>query len=144
MRPSWDDYFLDIARIVATRHTCPVAAVGAVFVDENKSILVTGYNGSPRGMKHCDKCDGRVMGEQSGVCLAVHAESNGIYNATFNGVSLRNSTLYSTNFPCPRCAQAIVSVGTKRVVYNIEYPDRSAVEYLREAGIETCEKIIQI
>ena len=143
--PDWDSYFLDIAKIVAKRHTCPAAAVGAVFVDsETKSILTTGYNGSPRGMKHCDRCDGRKIGERSSVCLAVHAETNAIYNATFNGVGLRNATLYCTNSPCDRCVRAVVSVGTRRVVWIDSYPDISAIDYLKEAGIEVCQRIVQI
>jgi dCMP deaminase len=121
-RYDWDSYFLNIAKAVSLRATCPVASVGAVFVDsDSKSILSIGYNGAPRGTPHCDRCNDRKMGENKHFCKAVHAEMNAIFNAALNAVCLKGSTLYSTVSPCYKCSQGLIQVGTKRVVYIENY-----------------------
>ncbi len=139
-RPSWDEYFMQIARVVATRATCPRRSVGAVIVLDRR-ILTTGYNGAPRGLRHCppdgpykDWPEGCMM---NGHCVrAVHAEQNAIVQAALNGVSTRGATLYVTCQPCNACAKMIVNAGIVRVVFDGDYPDAFAMEVFREAQIE--------
>jgi len=139
-RPSWDEYFLQIARVVATRATCPRRSVGAVIVLDRR-ILTTGYNGAPRGLRHCppdgpnkDWPEGCMM---NGHCVrAVHAEQNAIVQAALNGVSTRRATLYVTCQPCNACAKMIVNAGIVRVVFDGDYPDAFAMEVFKEAAIE--------
>lgn len=120
-RPSWDEYFMDIAKQVATRATCDRKHVGAVIV-KDKVILSTGYNGSPRGMAHCDDI-GHEMVE--GHCIrTVHAEANAIAQAAKNGVSIDGSTLYTTASPCYDCFKLLINAGIKRIVYGEYYASR--------------------
>jgi len=138
-RPSWDEYFMQIARVVATRATCPRRSVGAVIVYERR-MLTTGYNGAPRELKHCppdgplhDWPRGCMM---NGHCVrAVHAEQNAIVQAALNGVSTRGATLYVTCQPCNGCAKMIVNAGITKVVFDGDYPDEFAMEVFREAGL---------
>lgn len=139
-RPSWDEYFMQIARDVATRATCPRRSVGAVIALDRR-ILTTGYNGAPRGLEHCPP--GGPEHEwpngcmQSGHCVrAVHAETNAIVQAALNGVSTRDSTLYVTCQPCNGCAKMIINAGILKVVFDGDYPDAFAMEMFREAGLE--------
>lgn len=139
-RPSWDEYFMQIARVVATRATCPRRSVGAVIVLDRR-ILTTGYNGAPRGLSHCppegplhDWPKGCML---NGHCIrAVHAEQNAIVQAALNGVSTRNATLYVTCQPCNHCAKIIVNAGIIRVVFDGAYPDEFAMDVFCEAGVE--------
>ncbi|MBM3495628.1 MAG: dCMP deaminase family protein [Armatimonadetes bacterium] len=139
-RPSWDEYFMDIARVVATRATCPRRSVGAVIVRDRR-ILTTGYNGAPRGLGHCPP-DGPLHDwprgcMQNGHCIrAVHAEANAIVQAALNGVSTRDATLYVTCQPCNHCAKIIVNAGIRKVVFDGDYPDEFAMEVFREARLE--------
>ena len=114
-RPSFDEIFLDIARTLSTRSTCPKLHVGAVVVDTRNRIVGCGYNGAPSGLAHCDSAG---CNEEDGHCtLAVHADINSILNAP-NPALLQGATMYlHGGRPCYRCAQAIVVVGIKRVVY---------------------------
>jgi len=140
-RPSWDEYFCSIARLVATRSTCLRRNVGAVVV-KNKQVLATGYNGAPSGITHCDQkgCLREALNVPSGqrheICRALHAEQNAFLQAARHGVSLEGGTLYITTQPCSICAKMIINVGIKKVVFTGEYPDELAVEFLNEAGIE--------
>lgn len=136
-RVGWDKYYLMIAQTVATRATCPVMNVGAVFVDgETHSILSVGYNGAPRGTTHCgEACENRVMGEDTDKCRAVHAEANAIYNAALNGVSLKGSTAYITMSPCLKCAQALIQVGVQWVYFLTASPYYDGVYLLMNSGI---------
>jgi len=126
-RPSWDDYFIQIAEIVKTRSTCFRRQVGAVLVNDNKQIISTGYNGVPRGVKHCTIKTCTKLYEKSGekneICPAVHAELNAILQAASAGISPEGTTLYSTTRPCSGCTMAIINVGIKRVVYVEDYTD---------------------
>ena len=126
-RPSWDEYFIQIAEIVKTRSTCIRRQVGAVLVNDNKQIISTGYNGVPRGVKHCTikTCTKlyEKSGEKNDICPAVHAELNAILQAASAGISPEDSTLYSTTRPCSGCTMAIINVGIKRVVYVEDYTD---------------------
>ncbi len=140
-RPSWDEYFLKIAHLVATRSTCLRRKVGAVVV-KNKQILATGYNGAPTGITHCDKvgCLREELkvpsGQRHELCRALHAEQNAFLQAARHGVSLDGSTLYITIQPCSICAKMIINVGIKKIIMEGDYPDDFALDFLREAGIE--------
>ena len=116
--------------------------VGAVIV-KNKRILSTGYNGAPEGVQSCKEkgeCirlkSGIPSGTQLEMCYSVHAEQNAIVSAARLGVSLEGATLYCTHQPCVICAKLIVNAGIKRVVYKDGYPDKFAVEVLKEANVQ--------
>lgn len=141
MRPSWDEYFVGIARLVATRSTCLRRQVGAVIVRDRR-ILTTGYNGPPRGVQHCDVvgCLRQQLGVPSGqrqeICRALHAEQNAIIQAALHGVSTQGAMIYVTHQPCFTCAKMIINAGIERVVYSDGYPDEMAREMLAEAHVE--------
>ncbi|MEA1961405.1 MAG: cytidine/deoxycytidylate deaminase family protein [Bacillota bacterium] len=143
-RPDWDDYFLDLADLVASRSTCLRRHVGAVLV-KNERIISTGYNGAPRGLKHCLElgCLREEMGIPSGqryeLCRGVHAEQNAIINAAYYGVSTEGSVLYCTNQPCLICARMIINAGIQRVVHRGNFEDELAVQFMQEAGIKLLE-----
>ena len=117
-RKSWDDYFMDIARVVATRSTCDRAHVGAVIV-KNKRILATGYNGSLPGEPHCDDV-GHLMVDDH--CRrTIHAERNAIAQCYQMGLDPKGATIYVTHSPCPICRRLIDEAGITRIVYDKEY-----------------------
>lgn len=142
-RPSWDDYFMEIAHVVAKRSTCLRRHVGCVLVRDRR-LLTTGYNGPPKGLLHCDKLGGCLraqMGIPSGqrheICRALHAEQNAIIQAAVHGVALTGEvTAYCLNQPCVSCAKMLINCSVKRIVYRDEYPDELAQQMLREAGVE--------
>ncbi len=140
-RPTLDEYFMEIASVVAKRSTCLRQHVGAVIV-KDKRILATGYNGAPSGLPHCYDvgCLRDEMsvpsGERQELCRGVHAEQNAIIQAAKFGISVDGGTLYSTHCPCITCAKIIINAGIKRVVYGKEYADKRGLELLREAGID--------
>jgi len=135
-RPSWDEYFLNIAEVVSTRSTCPRRAVGAVLV-RSRQILSTGYNGAPRGMAHCTE-KGCLM--RDGHCVrASHAEMNAIAQAALHGVRVEKATLYCTDKPCLICTKILINSGIKKIVYVRDYPDEIADSMLDEAGIEVMQ-----
>jgi dCMP deaminase len=139
-RPSWDEYFLRITREVAHRSTCLRRQVGAILV-RDKRILATGYNGAPRGIRHCDEvgCLRELQqvpsGERHELCRALHAEMNAFLQAASFGVSTNGATLYSTTFPCSLCAKMAVNAGIERIVTISDYPDDLSKEILGEAGV---------
>jgi len=141
-RPSWDEYFLKIARLVSTRSTCLRRKVGAVVV-KNKQILATGYNGAPTGIVHCDQvgCLRDKLevppGERHELCRALHAEQNAFLQAARHGVSLDGAVLYITIQPCSICAKMIINAGIKKIIIAGKYPDEFALKFLKEAGVET-------
>ncbi|MGI5826211.1 MAG: deoxycytidylate deaminase [Patescibacteria group bacterium] len=141
-RPSWDDYFMQLAKLVATRSTCIRRQVGAVLVS-NKRILATGYNGVPRGLKHCLEigCIRDELkipsGTRAEICRAVHAEQNAIIQCAIYGeVSSEDSTIYITHQPCSVCTKILINAGVKRIVYEEPYPDEFALGLIKEAGIK--------
>ncbi|MBU0707551.1 cytidine/deoxycytidylate deaminase family protein [Patescibacteria group bacterium] len=136
-RPSWDDYFMAMARIVAKRGTCDRLRAGAVLVKNNR-IISTGYNGSPPGLPHCDDI-GHMMEE--GHCVrTIHGEHNAILQAAvIPGASTEGSTLYVKFLPCIHCCKYIVAAGVKRLVYAKIYRNTKSADYLREAGLEVEE-----
>lgn len=141
MRPTWDEYFLEIANVAKKRSTCLRRQVGAVITRGNR-ILATGYNGVPTGITHCDKkgCIRNKLnipsGERHELCRGSHAEQNAIVNAANFGISLRDSTLYVTVQPCMYCTKMIINAGITRIVYESGYPDELSLEMLEESGIE--------
>ncbi len=144
MRPSWDSYFMDIARVVAGRSTCTRRQVGAVLV-RNRQILTTGYNGAPRGLEHCTergclRADLNVpSGERHELCRGLHAEQNAIIQAAFNGVEIGGAEVYCTHQPCMVCAKMLVNAGVETVHFAGAYPDEFAMEVFHEAGIRLIE-----
>ncbi len=140
-RPSWDEYFLEVADLVAKRSTCLRRHVGAVAV-RNKRILSTGYNGSPPGLVHCLDigCLREKLGVPSGqrqeLCRALHAEQNVIIQAGLHKIDLAGATIYVVNHPCVICSKMLISVGIKEVVIKDSYPDELAKKMLKEAGIK--------
>jgi dCMP deaminase len=132
-RSSWDQYFMDIARQVATRATCDRKHVGAVLV-RDRTILSTGYNGSIRGLPHCDD-EGHMM--ENGHCVAtVHAEANAIIQAAKNGVSIDQSTIYTTASPCWPCFKLIANAGCSRIVFAEFYRDPRIFDFAAKLEIE--------
>ncbi|HOI17478.1 MAG TPA: cytidine/deoxycytidylate deaminase family protein [Geobacteraceae bacterium] len=141
-RPAWDEYFMEITRLVARRSTCMRRSVGAVLV-KDKNILATGYNGAPSGVAHCLDvgCLRERMAVQSGerheLCRGLHAEQNAIIQAAKHGTNINGATLYCTTMPCIICSKMLINAGILRIVYAQGYPDQLAEEMIEEAGIET-------
>ncbi len=140
-RPTWDETFMSIAKVVAKRSTCLRRNVGAVITKDNK-LLTTGYNGAPVGLAHCTdelSCIRMEMAVPSGqrheVCRAVHAEANAVIQAALHGVTTQGATIYVTDSPCSICARMIINAGIQRVVFDGEYPDEMTRGLLQEAGI---------
>lgn len=154
-RPSWDEYFMEMAVLTSERSTCLRRKIGAVIV-KDKHIIATGYNGSPRGLKHCDELGGCLRqklgipsGERHELCRALHAEQNAIIQAATLGQSIEGASIYITNHPCYICAKMIINAGIDRIVIKEGYPDQFAMDILKEAGKqvvmlrneeETCDK----
>jgi len=132
-RVSWDQYFMDIATQVATRATCDRKHVGAVIV-RGRTILSTGYNGSIRGLPHCDDV-GHMM--ENGHCVAtVHAEANAIIQAATNGVSIDGATIYTTASPCWPCFKLIANAGLVRIVFGEFYRDPRIFDFAGRLKLE--------
>ena len=141
-RPSWDQYFMDIARQVAARSNCMKRQVAAVIVSDRR-IISTGYNGTPRGVKNCNeggcpRCNSfGESGKNLEECLCSHGEENAIVQASYHGIAIRDATLYTTYSPCLICSKMIINAGIRRVVYNEAYPlNDTAVRMLKEAGVD--------
>ncbi len=140
-RPTVDEYFMEIAEVVAKRSTCLRNHVGAVIV-RDKRILSTGYNGAPRNLEHCldigciRKQQNIASGTRHEMCRAVHAEQNAIIQSALHGVSIEDATLYCTHQPCILCAKMIINSRIKRVVFANNYPDTEALRFFESAGLE--------
>jgi dCMP deaminase len=131
-RVDWDDYFMAIARQVATRSTCDRKHVGAVLV-RDKMILASGYNGSLRGLEHCDDV-GHLM--QDDHCVrTVHAEANALVQAARNGVRIDGSGIYVTASPCFSCFKLIANCGISRIVFGEFYRDERIYSFSEQLGI---------
>lgn len=146
-RPSWDEYFMQVAEVVSRRSTCLRRNIGAVIV-KDKRILATGYNGAPTGLPHCSEVGclrqqlGVPSGEKHEICRGLHAEQNALLQAAKYGISVEGSTIYSTTEPCSMCAKMLINAGICRIVYKDEYPDELSRKLLREAGIAV-EKFVE-
>ena len=132
-RPSWDDYFMAVVKIIAARGTCNRLYAGSVLVKDNR-IIATGYNGSPPGLPHCDEV-GHLLEE--GHCVrTIHGEHNSILQAAKQGgTSTEGSTMYTKYSPCIHCAKYIIAAGIKRIVIGKIYRNPSALDMLKEAGV---------
>jgi dCMP deaminase len=146
-RPSWDDYFLELANAASSRATCDRGKSGCVIV-RDKQVLATGYVGSPASLPHCDDV-GHLMkkviqenGEISEHCLrTVHAEQNAICQAAKRGISIEGATVYQRMTPCRTCAMLLINCGIKKVVCERKYQlAEESEQLLAEAGIELVYK----
>lgn len=143
VRPSWDEYFMEIAHTVSKRATCDRGRSGCVIV-RDRQILVTGYVGSPIGMPHCDEVGHQMKqtihedGTITNHCVrTVHAEQNAICQAAKLGISLLNSTLYCRMTPCRVCAMLIINCGISRVVCEKKYhAGGESEEMFKAAGVK--------
>ncbi|RLC40147.1 MAG: cytidine deaminase [Candidatus Coatesbacteria bacterium] len=140
-RPTFDEYFIGIAKLVATRSTCLRRKVGCVLVKNNR-ILATGYNGAPSGLPHCDEvgCIRETLGIEGGqrheMCRGLHAEQNAIIQAALHGVSIKDAEIYCTHHPCSVCAKMLINAHILRVKILEDYPDTMAKRLFEEAGVE--------
>ena len=132
-RVSWAEYFMNIAREVATRSTCDRKHVGAVIV-RGKTILATGYNGSIRGLAHCDDA-GHEM-ENTHCVRTIHAEANAIVQSARHGVRLEDSEIYVTASPCYDCFKLIANAGINKIYFGEFYRDKQIMDHAKELGIE--------
>ena len=140
-RPDWDQYFMSIAQVVASRSNCVKRKVAAVVIQDRR-IISTGYNGTPRGTKNCNEggCPRCNQLAPSGTsledCFCSHGEENAITQAAYHGTSLKGSSLYSTFSPCLLCTKMIINAGIAEVVYNHDYPlGETSLKLLRDAGV---------
>ena len=140
-RPGWDQYFMDIALVAASRSNCSRRHVAAVLVRDRR-IISTGYNGTPRGVRNCSdggcpRCNSNTpSGHGLGDCLCSHAEENSIVQAAYHGISVKGSTLYTPYSPCLSCAKMIINAGIVEVVYHQRYSiDDVSTALLKEAGV---------
>lgn len=141
-RPSWDEYFMQMAELTAKRSTCLRRQVGAIIV-KDKHIIATGYNGAPKGLPHCDELGGCYReklgipsGERHELCRALHAEQNAIIQAATLGQSIEGATIYVTHQPCIICAKMIINAGITRIVVRSGYPDKMSEEMVKEANLK--------
>lgn len=141
-RPSWDEYFMGMAKLTSQRSTCLRRKVGAVIV-KDKHIVATGYNGAPRGLSHCAELGGCLReqlkvpsGQRHELCRALHAEQNAIIQAATLGQSIEGASIYITHQPCSICSKMIINAGIERIVVYEGYPDELATKLLAEAGIK--------
>lgn len=131
---------MDMANLVSSRSTCVRRRVGAVIV-KDKRVLSTGYNGSPKGTRHCEDlgCIREQMNIPSGtrheLCRGVHAEQNAVAQAAYFGVSVNGATIYTTTYPCSMCAKILINAGIKEIVYNEGYVDDLSKDLLNETDI---------
>ncbi|WP_321370912.1 cytidine/deoxycytidylate deaminase family protein [uncultured Desulfuromusa sp.] len=139
-RPGWDEYFMQITQLVATRSTCMRRKVGALLV-KDKNILATGYNGVPSGITHCDVTGclrdqlNVPSGERHELCRGLHAEQNAIIQAAKHGANISGSILYCTDSPCIICSKMLINAGVTDVIFARGYPDTLSLEMLTEARI---------
>ena len=140
-RPSWDLYFMNIAKVVASRSNCLKRHVAAVIV-KDKRIISTGYNGTPRGVKNCNeggcpRCNSFAdSGTKLEECVCSHGEENAIVQASYHGISIKDATIYTTFSPCLMCTKMIINSGMREVAYNSNDPmSEVPMGLLKEAGI---------
>ena len=140
-RPDWDNYFMEIAQVVARRGNCSRRQVAAVIVKDHR-VISTGYNGTPRGITNCcdggcPRCDSDTpSGSNLSDCLCCHAEENAIVQAAYHGIAVKDAVLYTTFSPCLLCAKMIINSGINEVIYHQRYSiDNVSMQLLKEAGI---------
>jgi dCMP deaminase len=140
-RPSWDEYFMQLAKVAALRGNCIKRKVAAIIVRDRR-VISTGYNGTPRGTRNCyeggcPRCNEMAdSGTRLDECLCSHGEENAIVQAAYHGVSVKDSTLYTTFAPCLMCTKMIINAGIREVIYNVDYPlNEAAFRLFQEAGV---------
>ncbi len=139
-RPSWDEYFMQIAAQVAGRSTCMRRQTGAILVKDRR-ILATGYNGTPAGLRHCEEVGclreqrSIASGSHHELCRGIHAEQNAVIQAAKHGISIDGAVIYSTHQPCVLCAKILINAGVVDIAFRDPYPDPLSGELLAEAGI---------
>lgn len=141
-RPTWDEYFMQIAEMVGSRATCDRGRSGSV-VARDKRILTTGYVGAPAGVKDCDEVGHEMHtviqedGTESQHCIrGTHAEQNALVQAARTGVSLTGGTIYVHMAPCYACAKMIINAGIIRVIAGKDYHGaKRSKEIFKEAGV---------
>jgi len=140
-RPSWDEYFMNIAKVVASRSNCMKRKVAAIIV-RDKRVVSTGYNGTPRGTRNCNeggcpRCNNlATSGTALDECLCSHGEENAIVQASYHGVSLKDAIIYTTFAPCLQCTKMIINSGIREVIFNMDYPlNDSSFRLFQEAGV---------
>jgi len=132
---------MEMAHVVAKRSTCLRRKVGAILVKE-KHILSTGYNGAPKGLKHCSETGclrenlNIPSGERHELCRGLHAEQNAVIQAAVFGVSIKGSVLYCTNTPCVVCVKMLINAGVTEIIYAGEYPDNLAKLMMEESTLK--------
>ncbi|KKP67601.1 MAG: hypothetical protein UR68_C0008G0004 [Candidatus Roizmanbacteria bacterium GW2011_GWA2_35_19] len=144
-KPSWDEYFMEMAVVVKRRADCLRREVGCILVKDLR-IMATGYNGAPHGIVDCSKggcvrCQKRHKGELDSrmdeeSCVCIHAEQNSIIQAAYLGLATKGATLFSTTNPCSSCAKMLINAGIKRVVCRMEHHDKAGIELLKKAGVK--------
>jgi dCMP deaminase len=144
IRPTWDEYFLNLLEPLGRRGTCDRGRSAAVIVGSGNTILATGYVGAPPGQPHCDEV-GHMMktvidenGKESKHCVrTLHAEENAILQCAKDGIRIENATIYCKMVPCYNCAMRIVRVGIKKVVAQKRYhADELSLKLLKDSGVE--------
>jgi len=143
-KPTWDEYFMNLANVIKSRADCTRRMVGCLIVKDYR-IISTGYNGTPHKIKNCSeggclRCSRRDKGEIKGYeyeesCICIHAEQNAIIQAAYLGTSTKGATLYSTTNPCSSCAKMLINAGIIKVICRMEHHDKEGIELLKKAGI---------
>lgn len=140
-RPDWDSYFMEIARISSKRSTCLRGKTGAVLVRERR-VLTTGYNGPPKGLRHCSETgcvrerDCVPDGERLEITRGLHSIQNTIIQGAVFGISIKDSTLYTTHPPCTICTRMLINAGIRKIIMDKGYPRNLSLQLLEEAGVE--------
>lgn len=138
-RKSWNQYFMEITEMVASRSTCDRAFVGCVIVNEDHRIVSTGYNGSVAGNPHCDDVGHTIRDNH---CIAtIHAEMNALLYCAKEGISVKNCNAYVTHFPCLNCTKALIQAGIKKIYYKYEYNVDEYALYLLKNNKVAIEKL---
>lgn len=133
-RPTWDEYFMSMAELVATRSTCPRRHVGAVIV-QHRFVIATGYNGSLPNAPHCCDVGCLELSPGGGCQRTIHAEVNAIAQAARYGASTLGSVLYVTTSPCLHCFKPIAAAGIREIIYADAYREDAFKDMAAEAGI---------
>lgn len=135
MRKSWNEYFMEITEMVASRSTCDRAFVGCVLVNKDHRIVSTGYNGSVTGNPHCSEV-GHTM--RDGHCIAtIHAEMNALLYCAKEGIPVKGCTAYITHFPCLNCSKALIQAGIEKIYYKHAYRvDDYALSLFEKNGVQ--------
>ncbi|TJX67827.1 CMP deaminase [Soehngenia saccharolytica] len=138
-RKSWNQYFMEITEMVASRSTCDRAFVGCVIVNDDHRIVSTGYNGSVAGNPHCDDVGHTIRDNH---CIAtIHAEMNALLYCAKEGISVKNCNAYVTHFPCLNCTKALIQAGIKKIYYKYEYNVDEYALYLLKNNKVAIEKL---